>query len=440
MCPGGRAPRTRAAPGWRLTAAPSPHGPGRGWRFELCSLPSRDESLSASSITESELLEPQSTALFILLMLAFCGLLVWVAVARQPAFRVLAASLAFVPAMLFGVAAVNKYYGYYETWGAIAADLGAPGTGPSAQITGVAGQGLPQMVAKITAGTMAAQRGETLRLTVDGRRSHLRRAVYVYLPPQYFQPSYRHYRFPALELISGFPGQPQDWINVVGITQTYQTLLRGGLVKPVVLVMPDPNGGTRLSLQCLNVVHGPQDATFLAVDVPRALAGSLRLRGSGPAWGIAGYSEGGFCAANLALVYPWRYGYAGVLSGYFKPSADRLGNPPRFVRPFGHDVRLKRQNTPLHEVRALSLAVRVPWFWLGAGSADSQDVRAAEAFQQALLIRQPNVQIHLAPGGSHNMATWRALALPLLEWITPRLAYAAAHPPARHTARADRRR
>jgi hypothetical protein len=58
------------------------------------------------------LLEPQSTALFILLMVIFCALLAGVAIAKQSAVRVLAASLAFVPAMLFGVAAVNKYYDY----------------------------------------------------------------------------------------------------------------------------------------------------------------------------------------------------------------------------------------------------------------------------------------------------------------------------------------
>src|SRR5206468_1431815 len=102
--------------------------------------------------------------------------------------------------------------------GAILADLGPQGGDPAAQITGAVGRGLPG-AGRAAAGTMAAQRGETLRLMVDGRRSHLRRAVYVYLPPQYFQPGYRHYRFSALELISGFPGQPQDWINVVGITQ-----------------------------------------------------------------------------------------------------------------------------------------------------------------------------------------------------------------------------
>ena len=52
--------------------------------------------------------EPQGTGFFLLLMVVFGGLLVWVALARQLVFRVLAASLAFLPAMVFGVAAVNK--------------------------------------------------------------------------------------------------------------------------------------------------------------------------------------------------------------------------------------------------------------------------------------------------------------------------------------------
>ncbi len=72
-------------------------------------------------------LEPQSTGLFLLLMGAFGALLGCVAIARQVAVRVLAAALAFVPAMLFGVAAVNKYYDYYQTWGSAAADLTATG-------------------------------------------------------------------------------------------------------------------------------------------------------------------------------------------------------------------------------------------------------------------------------------------------------------------------
>ena len=79
-------------------------------------------------------LEPQSTGLFLVLMGAFCVLLGCVAVARQVAVRVLAAALAFVPAMLFGVAAVNKYYDYYQTWGSAAADLTATGLGNVPQL------------------------------------------------------------------------------------------------------------------------------------------------------------------------------------------------------------------------------------------------------------------------------------------------------------------
>jgi enterochelin esterase-like enzyme len=252
--------------------------------------------------------------------------------------------------------------------------------------------------------------------------------VYLYLPPQYFQARYARARFPAIELITGFPGQPQDWINVVGITESYLTLLRDRAVRPAVLVMPDANGGPRISLQCLNVWHGPQDATFLGVDLPGALSRSLRLPPPGPAWGVAGYSEGGYCAADLALLFPARYGAAGVLSGYFVPGDDRLGSPARTVNPFGPGKALRALNTPVQRVRALPVNVPVPQFWLGAGGDFPQDVSAAGAFQRRLLARQPDVTVHLAPGGKHNMATWRALVPPLLEWMTPRLAYAQRHP------------
>jgi enterochelin esterase-like enzyme len=374
-------------------------------------------------------LEPQSTGLFLALMGAFCVLLGCVAIARQVAVRVLAAALAFVPAMLFGVAAVNKYYDYYRTWGSAAADLTATGIGSVPQLPSNASrQQLARVIGKETGGTAAARQGETVRLTVRGRLSHLARTVYLYLPPQYFQARYARATFPAIELITGVPGQPQDWIDVVGVTQSYLTLLRDGAARPAVLVMPDANGGRRISLQCLNVWHGPQDATFLSADLPGALARSLRVAPPGPAWGIAGYSEGGYCAADLALLYPARYGAAGVLSGYFVPGDDRLGSPPRTVNPFGADAARRALNTPMQRVRTLPVSTPAPQFWLGAGSAFRQDEAAARAFQRRLLPRQPGVVLHLAPGGKHNMATWRALVPPLLEWMTPRLASAQQHP------------
>jgi hypothetical protein len=72
-------------------------------------------------------LEPQGTGFFLILIAAFGALLFWVAVAKQVVFRVFAACLAFIPAMMFGIAAVNKYYDYYQSWGAMINDLTGQG-------------------------------------------------------------------------------------------------------------------------------------------------------------------------------------------------------------------------------------------------------------------------------------------------------------------------
>jgi len=367
--------------------------------------------------------EPQSTTFFLLLIVVFGGLMWWLAVAKQTVFRILAACLAFIPAMMFGVAAVNKYYDYYQNWNAAISDL----TGQSAQTTQLpstdAGVGVKfdKLLGNSVDTAVAATDGLTVRLSVPGKASHITRTVYVYLPPQYFQRSFRNYRFPAIELIHGFPGTPLDWVTVVGVTSTLQDLISSGLAKPVVLVMPDANGGRAVSLQCLNQFHGAQDATYLAQDLPDYIAQVLRVAPPGLAWGLAGYSEGGFCAANLGLKYGSQFGFSGVLSGYFAPLDNQLGH--KLVDPFGGNAKLRRANTPDDLVGSLPGGTRIAKFWLGAGSGDRADLRNAEFFRQLLQIRQPQVTLKVVPGGGHTMITWRALIPPVLEWMTPQLAH-----------------
>ena len=380
------------------------------------------------------MLQPQSTALFVLLIAIF-GVLMWRTLAtRRAAFRILAACLAFVPAMVFGVLAVNKYYGYYQTWGAMVADLTQQDASAAPQVPDV------ELAADSRSGTLggsgaqlklAQRQGYLVRTTVAGPRSGITRVVYLYLPPQYFQPAYRAYRFPVIELIHGQPGVPQDWITVVGVTRTFDRLLTEKLAQPAVLVMPDVNGGARISLQCLNQVGGPQDLTYLAVDVPAQVTRMLRVSRPGRAWGVAGYSEGGFCAANMALRYPHRYGFAGVLSGYFAPLDNQLAGTGRPVSPFAGDDRLREQNTPLDELGSLPAATVIPRFWLAAGGADSQDVVNAEGFWKELRPRQPEAPLTLTPGSGHTMTTWRAQVPSMLAWMTPRLARAAGPPASR---------
>jgi enterochelin esterase-like enzyme len=374
------------------------------------------------------MLQPQSSVLFVLLMMVF-GALMWRALTgRRAAFRVLAGCLAFLPPMVFGVLAVNKYYGYYPTWGAMISDFTNQGADAASRLPAVrlaAGPGSGTLDGSRAGLTLAQQQGYTLRMLVTGQRSHITRQVYVYLPPQYFQAAYRAYRFPVLELIHGQPGEPQDWITTVGVTHAFGHLLAEKRARPAVLLMPDANGGPGISLQCLNQAGGPQDLTYLAVDLPAQITASLRVLPPGRAWGVAGYSEGGFCAANMALRYPRRYGSAGVLSGYFEPSGNRLARTGHPVSPFGGSISLQEQNTPLDELQMLPARAVIPPFWLGAGADDTQAVADTERFRRELQPRQSDIPLTLTPGGGHTMTTWRAQIPPMLTWMTSRLARAA---------------
>ena len=128
------------------------------------------------------MLEPQSTVLFVLLIVMF-GALMWrIFVGRRIVLRVMAASLAFVTAMLFGVLGVNRYYGYYQTWGSMLTDLGGQGVSAATGVPAI------NLASAARGGTLdgsrgqlelAQQQGYLMRLTVTGRHSHITRAVYV---------------------------------------------------------------------------------------------------------------------------------------------------------------------------------------------------------------------------------------------------------------------
>src|SRR6266480_3808747 len=247
---------------------------------------------------------------------AFCALLGCVAIARQVAVRVLAAALAFVPAMLFGVAAVNKYYDYYQTWGSAAADL--PATADQQQ--------LAQILGKVTGGTAAVQQGETVRLTVHGHLSHLTRTVYLYLPPQYFQARYVGARFPRDRTDHRLP-RP-----AAGLDQR-------GRHHPVV-----PDAAARRRGRARRPGHAgrerrAQDLAAVPQRVARPAGRHVPRRG--PARGAVPVAAGSGARPGLgrrrvlrgrvlrgrpcpALSGPLRR--RRVLSGYFVPGDDRLGS------------------------------------------------------------------------------------------------------------------
>jgi enterochelin esterase-like enzyme len=385
--------------------------------------------------------EPQGAGFFLLLIVVFAALIVWVALSKQVVFRVLAACLAFVPAMAFGIASVNKFYDYYQTWGGMISDLTGQGASSIPKYA-VAGGGSNKQfdkdIGRVTSTAEDAQVGYLFQTTVTGLRSRLTRDVYVYLPPQYFQKSYAHYRFPVVELLHGSPGDPEQWISAMDVIPTFLNLLVAHPSDAAVLVMPDTDGGQRYALQCLNDPGGIQDMTFVADDVPDYIARFVRVQPPGRAWGIAGYSEGGYCAANIALQQPSRFGAAGIMSGYFSPTPSQVptGGKPG-AKPYtdyvfvGHPAGLII-NSPSEYIDRIPLSVQLPAFWFAAGAQDPSDVSVAAGFRQELLARQllqtrellraePPIPF-LTVAGGHQGSVWRAALGPLLTWMTPPLA------------------
>jgi enterochelin esterase-like enzyme len=386
---------------------------------------------------------PQGTGLFLLLIVVFAALIVWVALAKQVVFRVLAACLAFIPAMAFGIASVNKFYDYYQTWGGMISDLTGQGASSIPKYAAGAGSNrqFDKDIGRVTSTAEDAQVGYLFQTTVTGLRSHLTRDVYVYLPPQYFQKAYAHYRFPVVELLHGSPGDPEQWVSAMDVIPTYLNLLVAHPSDAAVLVMPDTDGGQQYALQCLNDPGGIQDMTFVAEDVPDYIARLVRVQPPGRAWGIGGYSEGGYCAANISLQEPARFGAAGVMSGYFSPTPSQVptggkpgGKPYTDYVFVGHPAGLLL-NSPSAYITKIPLSVQLPAFWFAAGTQDTSDVSAAASFRQQvqarellqtreLLRAEPPVPFVLVPGG-HQGSVWRAALGPMLTWMTPPLAQAA---------------
>src|SRR4029077_7806265 len=126
----------------------------------------------------SQMLEPQSLLLFVLLLVFFGALIWWLVAARRVALKIVAACLAFVMAFAFGVLAVNKYFGYYATWGAAIADFknSAPNSGPQvSQGSLLAGNKNPVFNQRAVYLKLALEQGYTMHLAVHGKLSHITR-------------------------------------------------------------------------------------------------------------------------------------------------------------------------------------------------------------------------------------------------------------------------
>ena len=345
-------------------------------------------------------MEPNSPALLVLLLLGTGGLLFALAYYRHLAVRIACGVLATTLAVGAGIFIVNDYYGYYQSWSQMSADL----SGSYATFN----------VAPTDRAASPIGNGQVQSVVLPGPHSGIKRAGLVYLPPQYFQPKYAHTQFPVIELLHGSPGSPSSWLVHLKIATVMNQLIGKRLIGPMILVMPTMNVGHDFQ-ECVDA-PGALDDTYITDDVRADIQARYRVSSVNAEWGIAGYSSGGYCAANLALRHPVDFGASGIMDGYFRPQDGPAAKALHF------NPAAEAGNDPIREAASLDAgAGPLPSFWLSTGTGDKGDVAAVKAFTAALHGIETTA-LYRVPGAGHNFYAW-APAIPyLLQWMWSQLA------------------
>ncbi len=263
-------------------------------------------------------------------------------------------------------------------------------------------------------GKQLAQTGELLGVTINGAHTGISETGnFVYLPPQYFQPAYAHARFPAVLALTGYPGSSWSIVKRLKLPGTATTLATAHKIRPAIYVMMNVSVAMPRDTECTNVPAGPQVETFFTQDVPEAIERTFRVQSGPEAWGVLGYSTGGFCAVKFAMMNPGEFSLAVSLAGYYTAlEDDTTGNL------YGTSDGYRSLNNPdwrLEHLPAPPVSVLVASSKIGEKTYPG-------TLKFLSLVRPPMRAYSLfLPQGGHNFTTWNRELPQSLEWLSARL-------------------
>jgi enterochelin esterase-like enzyme len=272
----------------------------------------------------------------------------------------------------------------------------------------------PGLDLKGGAAAAAQSVGKILQVTVSGEHTGIVSAAnYVYLPPQYFQPAYAHVRFPVVLALTGYPNATWSIVRWLRLPATAARLVASGKIRPAVYVMMNVSVALPRDTECTNVPEGPQAETFFAQDVPHAVDQTFRVQTGSAGWAVLGYSTGGYCAAKLAMMYPYQFSAAVSLAGYYAAGQDSAtgnlyGGSTAFQNENNLDWRLAHLPAPPVSVLVTSSQV------------GELDLAGTLTFLHLIHPPMHGYSLILAQGG-HNYGTWVRQLPQSLEWLNQRL-------------------
>jgi enterochelin esterase-like enzyme len=245
----------------------------------------------------------------------------------------------------------------------------------------------------------------------------------VYLPDGYREAP--NTRYPVVYLLHGAGGDERSWATAEGAIATLDGLIRRGLIRPTVVVMP---------------TAGP-DSWW--VDGAAAKAGSALMNELLPyvdgkyrtvpergGRAVAGLSMGGYGALNLALRHPSRFCAAGLISAAVydpqPPETSAARRSAQFMRGGQFDPLLwAAANHPVLLEAYRRAPQKVP-MWIVSGDHDVFGIalESARLHSQLLKIQPSQAELRIVDG-DHEVMTFRDALPDTLQYLDRQCAKAA---------------
>jgi S-formylglutathione hydrolase FrmB len=220
---------------------------------------------------------------------------------------------------------VNAWVGYVPTVGAAWTELTA---GP-----------LPDQTDPATLGAIQARRtlpskGSVVSVTIDASASGFRhRAELVYLPPAWFA-SNPPPPLPAVMMIGGEFNTPTDWLRAGDAVTTLDAYVAEHHGVSPVVVFVDSGGSFNIDTECVNGTRG-NAADHLTKDVVPYVIRNFGVSAAAANWGVAGFSSGGTCSVDLAVMHPELFHAFVDIAGDLRPNTGTTAETVQ--RLFGGD-------------------------------------------------------------------------------------------------------
>jgi enterochelin esterase-like enzyme len=238
------------------------------------------------------------------------------------------------------------------------------------------------------------------------------RTVCIYLPPTYA--SARSTRFPVIYLLHGHPGHAPNWFVSGHAAQIEDALIAASRVRPLIMVAPDGNGTAYPTSQWANsYTHLQQMEDSVASDLVRWIDAHYRTLADRADRLIAGNSEGGFGAVNIALHHPEVFGAAISLGGYFEAVGNVFGEGPAAAAYHAYNSPAQYVLTPAGR----SAAHRIR-FVIGVGATDHTYYATGVNFVNTLAGIGVGARLLVDPGG-HSWTIWSAQLGDALSGLVP---------------------